>query len=266
MDKKTNYKTNTILCVPIFNKTGQILGVSQAINKLDGLFTKEDEGLLNLLSNLAGIILKNSLQFDEQILLHNNLRHVLKSGIYLNSFLELENLLMNAEKRLRDMMNVEEARLYLIDLNEKVFIRFEENTIIKKFSIKTGLVGHTYETGEYVAVPNGYSSSLFNGIIDIETALPLICIPIVHPHFFNEIIGIFQVINPKGLNMGLSKSKKSQVSPYVLEILEYYSQQLGQIIIKILEWRRLINETEQTNDYGFLDIGKSPMLKKSTIK
>ena len=253
IDKKTNYVTKTILCVPIFNKLGQILGVSQAINKLDGIFTKEDEGLLNLLSNLAGIILKNSLQYDEQMMLHNNMRHVLRSGIYLNSFLDIETLLINAEKRLKDMMNVEEARIFIVDLKEKVFNRFEDNGSLRKFPLKTGIVGYTYETGEYVAVPNGYTSSLFNGIIDIESSLPLICVPIVHPYNLNEIIGIFEVINPTGITLN-NMFKKSQVNPNDLEILEYYAQQLSQIIVKILEWRNMAHDGKEFNDFGFLDI------------
>ena len=196
------------------------------------------------------------------MLLHNNLRHVLRSGIYLNSFLDLEHLLINAEKKLQDMMNVEEARIFLIDFTEKAFIRFGENGNYKKFSLKTGLVGYSYEIGEYVAVPNGYASGLYNGMIDIETSLPLICIPMMHPYNSSEIIGIFQVINPKGLNSsGNNKFKKSQINPYDLEIFEYFSQQLGQIIIKILEWRRLMKENKE-NDYGILDIMKGPQFKK----
>lgn len=77
-----NYKTNTILCVPILSKGNQILGVIQAINKLYGFFTKEDEGLLAILANLAGTVLVNSLQFDEQSLFHRNLRHVLRVFYY----------------------------------------------------------------------------------------------------------------------------------------------------------------------------------------
>ncbi len=53
VDKKMNYKTNTILCVPIMSKGNQVLGVIQAINKLNGFFNKEDEGLLAILANLG---------------------------------------------------------------------------------------------------------------------------------------------------------------------------------------------------------------------
>lgn len=42
-----NYKTNTILCVPIKDKEGNnIIGAIQSINKLKGYFTQDDEAIL----------------------------------------------------------------------------------------------------------------------------------------------------------------------------------------------------------------------------
>lgn len=46
-----NYKTNTILAYPIFDKDGNnVIGVIQAVNKLKGYFNKDDEGLLLMIS------------------------------------------------------------------------------------------------------------------------------------------------------------------------------------------------------------------------
>ena len=91
---KTNYKTNTILCVPIIdeskNVTGRMYsyrlhitslfleGVIQAINKKGGLFTQDDEGLLFILASLAGVVLRNSISHDEEKLFHNSLRAILR--------------------------------------------------------------------------------------------------------------------------------------------------------------------------------------------
>ncbi len=61
VDRKINYKTNTILCVPIMDKNNIVLGVIQAINKFNGYFGKEDEGLLSILSTLAAVAIRNSL-------------------------------------------------------------------------------------------------------------------------------------------------------------------------------------------------------------
>lgn len=41
-------------------------------------FSKDDEGLLEILANMAGVILRNNLQNDKQLVLQNNLRNILK--------------------------------------------------------------------------------------------------------------------------------------------------------------------------------------------
>lgn len=65
-DVKTGYRTKTILAMPIVNGMGEVEGVIQAINKLPSennmarYFNKDDEGLLKMLSNIAGVTLKNT--------------------------------------------------------------------------------------------------------------------------------------------------------------------------------------------------------------
>ncbi len=61
VDKANNYKTNTVLVVPIKDMDGHnTVGVLQAVNKLKGYFTKDDEELLHLVGRLASIVLRNS--------------------------------------------------------------------------------------------------------------------------------------------------------------------------------------------------------------
>ena len=45
VDKQTGYRTRNILCMPILNYEGEIMGVAQIMNKTDGeaAFTTEDE-------------------------------------------------------------------------------------------------------------------------------------------------------------------------------------------------------------------------------
>lgn len=45
IDKLTGYKTKSLLCMPIRNSDGEIIGVAQAINKspMGALFTEDDE-------------------------------------------------------------------------------------------------------------------------------------------------------------------------------------------------------------------------------
>src|SRR3970040_2643293 len=44
-DIQTGYITRTVLCVPMKNREGEIIGVLQVLNKKTGLFTEYDEWL-----------------------------------------------------------------------------------------------------------------------------------------------------------------------------------------------------------------------------
>jgi hypothetical protein len=61
-------------------KPNNYLGVVQAINKRGTVayFTKDDEGLLSILSSLAGVALRNSMTYDDQVTFLNSLRAALK--------------------------------------------------------------------------------------------------------------------------------------------------------------------------------------------
>lgn len=66
IDNKTGYITKTILCMPIRNIKHEIIGVFQVLNKIDGVFTSDDEDILIALGSSAGIALENTRLFNHQ--------------------------------------------------------------------------------------------------------------------------------------------------------------------------------------------------------
>lgn len=65
-DKRTGYRTKSILCMPVYNSQAEIIGVIQVLNKLTAEhFTEEDEKLLGAYASLAGISLANAQAYDE---------------------------------------------------------------------------------------------------------------------------------------------------------------------------------------------------------
>ncbi len=60
IDRTTGYRTKTILCMPMKNKDGKIIGVFQLLNKNDGTFTNEDEEFIDALSIHASIAIENA--------------------------------------------------------------------------------------------------------------------------------------------------------------------------------------------------------------
>lgn len=81
VDKKTGYRTKTILCMPIKNFNQEIIGVFQVLNKFDEYFTPDDEDLLIAIASSAGISLENAQLFERQRKLLEEQKVVLDSFI-----------------------------------------------------------------------------------------------------------------------------------------------------------------------------------------
>jgi signal transduction histidine kinase/CRP-like cAMP-binding protein len=60
IDQRSGYHTDTMLCMPMRNNKGEIVGVIQLLNKSDGLFNQEDEHYIEALSAHASIALDNA--------------------------------------------------------------------------------------------------------------------------------------------------------------------------------------------------------------
>ena len=64
-DRKTGFFTRSILCVPIINKDGKTIGVTQVLNKKNGSFTAEDESRLKTFTAQIAISLENASLFAD---------------------------------------------------------------------------------------------------------------------------------------------------------------------------------------------------------
>ena len=60
IDRKSGYATLTVLCMPMRNKEGKIVGVFQFLNKRTGLFAPEDEAFIDALSVHAAMAIENA--------------------------------------------------------------------------------------------------------------------------------------------------------------------------------------------------------------
>ncbi|XP_053393300.1 dual 3',5'-cyclic-AMP and -GMP phosphodiesterase 11-like isoform X3 [Mercenaria mercenaria] len=67
-DEKTGFRTKSILCMPIKNAEGRVMGVSQLINKKDGTpFTKNDENLFEAFAIFCGMGIYNTQMYETTV-------------------------------------------------------------------------------------------------------------------------------------------------------------------------------------------------------
>ncbi len=78
-DKETGFFTRSILCVPVTNKDGKTIGVTQVLNRLGGPFTENDEARLKAFTAQISIGLENAKLFDDVQNTKNYVESVLES-------------------------------------------------------------------------------------------------------------------------------------------------------------------------------------------
>ena len=78
-DRKTGYFTRSILCVPVTNKEGRRIGVTQVLNKRGGAFTAEDEARLRAFTAQIAIGIENAKLFEDVQRMKNYNESILES-------------------------------------------------------------------------------------------------------------------------------------------------------------------------------------------
>jgi signal transduction histidine kinase/CRP-like cAMP-binding protein len=67
VDKRSGYRTRNMLCMPMRNKDGTIIGVFQLLNKKEGAFTADDEQFIDAFSTHASIAVENARMAQEMV-------------------------------------------------------------------------------------------------------------------------------------------------------------------------------------------------------
>ncbi|MHC4441106.1 MAG: PP2C family protein-serine/threonine phosphatase [Planctomycetota bacterium] len=65
IDQETGYRTRNMLTLPLIAPDGELVGVLQVLNKLDGDFKPQDEVLADALGALTGVAIKRQMLLDE---------------------------------------------------------------------------------------------------------------------------------------------------------------------------------------------------------
>jgi adenylate cyclase len=78
-DKQSGFFTRSILCTPVINKQGAIIGVTQVLNKIGGAFSAEDESRLKAFTAQVAIALENAKLFEDIQKIKNYNENMLES-------------------------------------------------------------------------------------------------------------------------------------------------------------------------------------------
>ena len=177
IDKKTNYRTKSILCYPLIDKEGECFGVIEAINKKNSVFTDDDQELLKLLSQEASSIFKSINYNDNNKYLVNKLFLIVDYSIKINYIKNKYEFSKITEETLLNLFSCMDAAVFFIENN--YIIRYFKEDESQKYDMNFGIVGKVIRFKEIIGYKNIKYSEEYNSIIDIKSFDGLLTFPIL---------------------------------------------------------------------------------------
>jgi len=201
VDRRTGYRTRTILCMPMKNKEGKILGVLQVLNKRQAVFTREDEELLAAFASSAAVTVQNAI-LNEEIRKRMQTSEILLNVMRaVSSELQIDHLLQKIVSKTSEVMNADRCTLFLVHRKSgELWSRVAQGENISEIRVPrgVGIAGHVAVTGETVNIRDAYQDPRFNPDVDRRTGYrtrSILCMPLRNEK--HEIVGVMQVLNKK---------------------------------------------------------------------
>jgi len=208
-DQETGYRTHSILCIPVFNKTQEtVVAVVQLLNKLDPnqkptAFDNQDERSFREFASSIGIILESCNSFYVAARNQKGVSSLLKAISSLEQSLDLEKTLQSVMAEARDLMNADRSTLWLMDeekneLWSKVKSGDGQTLIELRIPADRGIVGYVATTGETLNIPDAYQDPRFDPSSDQRTGYRtrnILCMPVFDSA--SKLIAVTQLINKK---------------------------------------------------------------------
>ncbi|XP_011876138.1 PREDICTED: dual 3',5'-cyclic-AMP and -GMP phosphodiesterase 11 isoform X1 [Vollenhovia emeryi] len=215
IDALTGYRTRALLCMPIKDCNGDVIGVAQVINKLggEGQFTTQDEKIFAGYLQFCGIGLRNAQLYEKsQLEVKRNQVLLDLARMIFEEQSTIEHMVFRILTHTQSLIQCQRVQVLLVHKASKgSFSRvfdFEANDLAgedsdsrtspfeSRFPINVGITGYVATTGETVNIPNAYEDSRFDPLVDDGTGFrhrTILCMAIKNSSA--QIIGVIQLIN-----------------------------------------------------------------------
>ncbi|XP_050600344.1 dual 3',5'-cyclic-AMP and -GMP phosphodiesterase 11-like isoform X3 [Bombus affinis] len=215
IDALTGYRTRALLCMPIKDCNGDVIGVAQVINKLGGesQFTTQDEKIFAGYLQFCGIGLRNAQLYEKsQLEVKRNQVLLDLARMIFEEQSTIEHMVLRILTHTQSLIQCQRVQVLLVHKASKgSFSRvfdFEANDLTGedsdsrtspfegRFPINVGITCYVATTGETVNIPNAYEDPRFDPSVDDGSGFrhrTILCMPIKNSS--GQIIGVIQLIN-----------------------------------------------------------------------
>ncbi|MCU0261305.1 MAG: GAF domain-containing protein, partial [Ilumatobacteraceae bacterium] len=203
VDETTGFATRQILCAPIRTARGELIGVAQVLNRLDGEFDDDDLQLLEAMTTHAALALTSGQREERSRAQAAREMEFVDLVADITSEIDLDALLLRVMAEATAMLDAERSTLFLHDARtSELFARVAEgNDGVGeiRFPDSVGIAGTVFTSGETINIPHAYADLRFNPSFDAQTGFftrSILCVPLVNKA--GETIGATQALNKRG--------------------------------------------------------------------
>ncbi|OHS99654.1 GAF domain containing protein [Tritrichomonas foetus] len=202
VDKQTGYRTRSILCVPIKNNDGTIIGCTQMINKLGATeFVQTDVELMSAFNVFCGIALSNAQLYESATQSKKKMTAMLDIALNLSTTTTFNALIGNITSKAKELLEAEYCYVFIIDRARHIcrpLATNSEQTI--EFSTRRDAVGFVATTGAEVNVSDPQNDKRFDLFfcehVKIQPSSILV-MPVIDAS--SQVVGVMLAINKNGM-------------------------------------------------------------------
>lgn len=203
VDETTGYDTRQILCAPIRTGRGELIGVAQVLNRLDGRFDDDDLQLLEAMTTQAALALTNKQRDERSRVQTAKEMEFVDLVADITSEIDLDALLLRVMTEATVMLDAERSTLFLHDTRASELVarvaEGNDGVVEIRFPDSVGIAGTVFTSGETINIPHAYADLRFNPAFDNQTGFftrSILCVPLVNKA--GETIGATQALNKRG--------------------------------------------------------------------
>jgi len=204
IDRRTGYHTRNVLCVPLRNRDGQAIGVTQVLNKHTADFGPADLDLVEAINRHAASALEQALLVERLEEVQRQEEELLSITEAISTELHLDTLFARIMAATTQLLGAERSTLFLYDpAKDELWSQIAEGNDQKEIRIpaRVGIAGAVFAGDEVEVVPDAYADPRFNRTVDRATGFRtrnMVVAPI-HDRL-GERLGVVQVLNKHGGN------------------------------------------------------------------
>ncbi|XP_031627073.1 dual 3',5'-cyclic-AMP and -GMP phosphodiesterase 11-like isoform X2 [Contarinia nasturtii] len=234
IDLQTGYRTKALLCMPIKDSSGVVIGVAQVINKLNcERFTENDEKIFSSYLQFCGIGLRNAQLYEKsQLEVKRNQVLLDLARMIFEEQSTIEHMVLRILTHMQSLIQCQRVQILLVhEASKGSFSRvfdFEANDVSEeesnprtspfesRFPINIGITGHVATTGETVNIANAYDDHRFDQSVDDGSSFThktILCMAIKNS--LGQIIGVIQLIN-KFDSLSFTKNDENFVEAFAI--------------------------------------------------